>query len=129
MDANVLLFSLHHPHALFAHIVHDAEDVHILCAARYLLDDAVQCDEGTGSPYSRAAVHHDGPLVGAHTLAEGAHEAHQRLRRVRHPEVWPRREVEVSYGTLGFSLKSTKFTLKFRRPVITRHATNALDKC
>lgn len=128
VDTDILLLRLHHPHALLSHVVHNAEDVHVLGAPRDLLDDAVQCDEGARAAHARAAVHHDGPLVGPHALAEGAHKAHQRLRGVRDAKVRPRREVEVSYGTLSFSLKSQTLIHQFR-PVTTRHAANEIDKC
>lgn len=44
MYADVLLLRLHHPHALLAHRVHDAEDVHVV-RDEDLLQDAVQADE------------------------------------------------------------------------------------
>lgn len=102
VDADVLLLRLDHPDALLAHGVHHAEDVDGVGVRGQLLQRTVQRDEGAGAAHAGRAVHHHGPRVGRAALAEGAHEARQRRRRVRHAEVRPRGEVEVlDHALLG----------------------------
>ena len=41
------------------------------------LEDPVEGDHGPGPAHPGAAVDHDGPLLGTHAVAEGAHEPAQ----------------------------------------------------
>jgi len=99
MDANVLLLRLHHPDALLSHLVDDAENVDAVVLAVELLEYSVQSDEGAGPSHARRAVDDDGTLLGAHAFPEGPHEPHKGLGGLGNPEIGPRREMEVAYGS------------------------------
>ena len=71
MNADVLLLSLHHPHPLLPHLVHDAEDVHHVVLPD-ALQDPVQGYHGARPSHPGAAVDDDGSLFRADTVTEGS---------------------------------------------------------
>ena len=88
VNADVLLFCLHHPNPLFPHLINYSKNVDDV-GPKDCLQDSVEGDEGSGASHSGWAVDHHRTLLGGHALPEGAHEAHQGLRWLRNAKVWP----------------------------------------
>lgn len=64
-----------------------------------VLQDAIQGYKRSRSAHSSAAMDDDGTHICADDIAEGAHKAHQRLRRLWNSKVRPCGEVEVTHYT------------------------------
>ena len=109
MNANVLLLGLYHPDSLTPHFMNDAEDVQVILAL-HRLQEPIQGDERSRPTDSGAAVDYDRFVFGRDSVAEAAHEADQRRRRIRNSEIRPGREVEVPDY-------STRFTLSIQKSI------------